>query len=291
MAPATVASQLRSVQEEIGALRDALGNVQNRLADLTRQAIDERTSLLTQIEELQLENEQLQNDGRWLRTQNQDLEHKSEVKMPELDNALEARNAAVRRLRRCQRVVRDLLDERLEDQVQEGPAAVTTGSKKLPDEVVERMAREVLGDATPTGTTTSSSLRTADQRRRGRQSGRPVKLPTISQQGATGDHSGGNTSLSAVTQNTTDDVPAAAVIPQPVEAETERDRSKDANETTAIVGQAGPSGQETGSSQTEYTVVSGKPKFLPRPWGPTKWDELPVQLKSAGIDAEFKLDE
>ncbi len=53
------------------------------------------------------------NSAKWLRAQNEDLERRLNSHQPEIRGALDAREAAFRRLKHARRVIRDLLEERV----------------------------------------------------------------------------------------------------------------------------------------------------------------------------------
>jgi chromosome segregation ATPase len=53
------------------------------------------------------------NSAKWLRTRNEDLERRLNSHQPEIKCALDAREAAFRRLKHARKVIRDLLEERV----------------------------------------------------------------------------------------------------------------------------------------------------------------------------------
>lgn len=55
------------------------------------------------------------NSAKWLRAQNEDLERRLNSHHPEIKGALDAREAAFRRLKHARKVIRDLLEERVGD--------------------------------------------------------------------------------------------------------------------------------------------------------------------------------
>jgi predicted nuclease with TOPRIM domain len=77
-----------------------------------RRSEEERTALRARINELESHNHEILNAAKWLRVQNSELERKADLRKPEVENAIDARNAAIRKWRRAKMVIRDLLDER-----------------------------------------------------------------------------------------------------------------------------------------------------------------------------------
>ena len=69
----------------------------------------------TRCEYLERSSREAINSAKWLRAQNEDLERRLNLHQPEISSALDAREAAFRRLRHARKVIRDLLEERVSD--------------------------------------------------------------------------------------------------------------------------------------------------------------------------------
>jgi hypothetical protein len=126
----------RSVREEVGQsptqpngyiilfqLRDLAGtlsDIQLRLdflADSERLDDSEQVSTTwqTRCEETERSLKEAVNSAKWLRVQNEDLERRVNMHQLEIRCALDARDAAFKRLKHARRVIQDLLDERVSD--------------------------------------------------------------------------------------------------------------------------------------------------------------------------------
>ena len=69
----------------------------------------------TRCEDLEKSFREAINSAKWLRAQNEDLERRLNLHQPEISSALDAREAAFRRLKHARKVIRDLLEERVSD--------------------------------------------------------------------------------------------------------------------------------------------------------------------------------
>jgi hypothetical protein len=80
---------------------------------VTRRSEEHGDVWQARIIELEGQNKEYLNSAKWLRQQNAELERRVSQWKPQMDNALNARNAAFRKLKNTRKVVRDLIDERV----------------------------------------------------------------------------------------------------------------------------------------------------------------------------------
>lgn len=83
------------------------------MTDVSRRSEEHGDVWQTRLVELESQNKEYLNRANWLHQQNAQLETKVSQWKPEMDNAIDARNAAFRKLRNTRRVVRDLIEERV----------------------------------------------------------------------------------------------------------------------------------------------------------------------------------
>ena len=69
----------------------------------------------TRCENLEVSYKEAVTSAKWLRSQNAELEKKVNKYQPEMINALDARDAAFKRLKHARKVIRDLLEERVSE--------------------------------------------------------------------------------------------------------------------------------------------------------------------------------
>ncbi|KAF8631609.1 hypothetical protein AX15_002356 [Amanita polypyramis BW_CC] len=98
-----------SVQDEIINIGQTLTYVQDRLAQLAKRCQVENSDKLRQLE---YDNTRLREGIKQLRIVNAELQQKAKVHKPELDRAVQAREAAFRKLRHARRVIKDLVEEK-----------------------------------------------------------------------------------------------------------------------------------------------------------------------------------
>lgn len=97
-----------------------MADIQARL-DFVVERLDESeevsTIWQTRCEELERSLREAVNSAKWLRAQNEDLELRLNSQQPEIKTALDAREAAFRRLKHARKVIRDLLEERVSSRI------------------------------------------------------------------------------------------------------------------------------------------------------------------------------
>jgi regulator of replication initiation timing len=91
----------------------------NTRLDLLVERLDESEDVSnvwqTRCEDLERSLREAVNSAKWLRAQNEDLERRLNSHQPEIRGALDAREAAFRRLKHARKVIRDLLEERVSE--------------------------------------------------------------------------------------------------------------------------------------------------------------------------------
>lgn len=88
-----------------------IAGVQERLVEVTRRTDEQGESWQKTLVELERKNKEALNSAKWLRHQNEELERQVARRKPDLENAVDARNAAIRKLYYARKVIRDLVNE------------------------------------------------------------------------------------------------------------------------------------------------------------------------------------
>ena len=83
--------------------------MQARLGDLTNRI---ETEGFEKLKQLEADNERLRDGIKQLRTGKAELQRQAMTYGPELEKAVEARDAAIRKLRHARRVIKDLVEEK-----------------------------------------------------------------------------------------------------------------------------------------------------------------------------------
>ncbi|KAF5387633.1 hypothetical protein D9615_000572 [Tricholomella constricta] len=104
-------AELQSIREEIATVASIISRVQNRLADVARRTEAEQESWQDSVAELNKKSTELVKTAQWLTHQNHELGRKFAQQKPNLDRAIDARNAAFNKLRSARKVIRDLVNE------------------------------------------------------------------------------------------------------------------------------------------------------------------------------------
>jgi len=95
-------------------LADTLAESQARLQQLADRLEETETENTTnRIEELEKKLNEAIVSAKWLRSHNLELENEVAKHEPELDNALAAKENALRKLKHARKVIKDLLQERV----------------------------------------------------------------------------------------------------------------------------------------------------------------------------------
>jgi hypothetical protein len=107
-------AELQSVQEELTALVAAITIVQGRLTDVMRRSLDEARSVQERMEELERDGEAMTRELQDIWAFNQELQDAAanRANPAETEKAVDARNAAIRKLHRARKVIHDLMEER-----------------------------------------------------------------------------------------------------------------------------------------------------------------------------------
>lgn len=92
-------------------MQTRLRQILNRLEDKE----EDPSIWKTRCENLEVSYKEAVTSAKWLRSQNAELEQKVSKYQPEMNNALDARDAAFKRLKHARKVIRDLLEERVSE--------------------------------------------------------------------------------------------------------------------------------------------------------------------------------
>jgi predicted nuclease with TOPRIM domain len=103
--------QVLEVAAGLAEMQTRLGQILNRLDDKE----EDPSIWKTRCENLEVLYKEAVTSAKWLRSQNAELEHKVSKYQPEMNNALDARDAAFKRLKHARKVIRDLLEERVSE--------------------------------------------------------------------------------------------------------------------------------------------------------------------------------
>lgn len=98
---------------KVTEIANIMSRVQQRLADVSRRSEEHGDVWQARVIELESQNKEYLDRANWLHQQNAQLENKASQWQPEMDNAIDARDAAFRKLRNTRRLVRDLIEERV----------------------------------------------------------------------------------------------------------------------------------------------------------------------------------
>ncbi|KAF9464358.1 hypothetical protein BDZ94DRAFT_1307889 [Collybia nuda] len=134
--------ELQSIQDEVTEIAVIVSRVQQRLTDVTRRSEEHGDVWKARVIELEIQNKEYFNKANWLHQQNAHLESRVAQWKPEMDNAINARNAAFRKLKNTRRVVRDLIDERGDDP--RGGTSSVSDAIEIKDEEITRALRDPL---------------------------------------------------------------------------------------------------------------------------------------------------
>ncbi|KAG5634162.1 hypothetical protein H0H81_003105, partial [Sphagnurus paluster] len=93
----------------IATIATIVSRVESRLAAVTRQTEEQQDTWQKSLADLERESTDIVKSARWLSHQNQELERKLAQQKPELNNAIDAREASFRKLRHARKVIRDLV--------------------------------------------------------------------------------------------------------------------------------------------------------------------------------------
>ncbi|KAG6854904.1 hypothetical protein C0991_012094 [Blastosporella zonata] len=108
-----------SIDKQFATIGKALSHLQIHVVEqLTRQSDDQHSSchrsiaeLASKLAERESENTELSNRLKWLAHQNLELQRQIDDKKPALEKAIDARNAAFRKLRYSYKVIRDFVND------------------------------------------------------------------------------------------------------------------------------------------------------------------------------------
>ncbi|KAG5732055.1 hypothetical protein E4T56_gene18754 [Termitomyces sp. T112] len=152
-------SCVRAINEQINNIEEAF----TRFRDLCANFEEESKRSVT---ELELENTKLSKTAKWLAQQKQELQRQVENHKPELEEAIDARETALRKLRNAYGVVRDLINEIERLQVANDLQS-TFLTKAEESEETRQVIREAMAQ--------SSSPGSSDSDRTPRQSSSPLR--------------------------------------------------------------------------------------------------------------------
>jgi len=104
-------TDLQALRDELTGVTATLGCVHERLTEITRRLEEECVAYRAKIVALEAQNREILTAAKWLRVQNIEMERLVGQRKPEIDRAIEARDAAFRKLHHSRKVIRDLLEE------------------------------------------------------------------------------------------------------------------------------------------------------------------------------------
>ncbi|THV07222.1 hypothetical protein K435DRAFT_833591 [Dendrothele bispora CBS 962.96] len=125
------------MSDEISDVTEILTELQSRFASLQQKFDQETLFLRNRIKELENERDELINANRWLEHQIESLESRVENFKPDLHNAIDAREAAINKLRRTRKVLRDVINE-FEEKFDAHPESLTQWEQEQPELEVDR---------------------------------------------------------------------------------------------------------------------------------------------------------
>ncbi|KAG5648892.1 hypothetical protein DXG03_000241 [Asterophora parasitica] len=108
---------------QIASVASAMSRIQDRLVACASQAETECDSLKDSVADLTKKGAELDRRVRWLTHQKLELERRFAQQKPDLDNAIRARDAALKRLQNAYKVIRDLVRENERLQVAGAPSS------------------------------------------------------------------------------------------------------------------------------------------------------------------------
>ncbi|KAF8076594.1 hypothetical protein FPV67DRAFT_423263 [Lyophyllum atratum] len=152
-------TEIQAIRTEISTVTAIIARVEQRLSNLASHTEEEHESSQRAIAELKRENAEFANRTRWLNHQKDELERRLAQQKPDLDNAIEAREASRQKLKYTRRVVRDLVIEN--ERVAGGlPSNLTEAEEQ---EEMRRALEESMAISVSSSSSSSGSARTARQ--------------------------------------------------------------------------------------------------------------------------------
>ncbi|GLB33994.1 hypothetical protein LshimejAT787_0108780 [Lyophyllum shimeji] len=170
-------SELQTIREEVATCAAILARVEGRLR--------EHDSRQQAFSDLERERAELAKNVKLLTHQKEDLERKFAQQKPDADKAIEARNAAFRKLRYARKVIRDLVDEQERQLASKHPSNLTEEEER---EEMKRALKEAMAVSVSSNSSSSDSEGTARQQR----SPLPAPKPTASPNRTKGFKGGGS---------------------------------------------------------------------------------------------------
>ncbi|KAF8640019.1 hypothetical protein AX17_001263 [Amanita inopinata Kibby_2008] len=153
MASTSQAKSSPNTRDEIISISRALLQVHDRLLELAKTSEEIEEEKLTQLEE---DNARLWDDLRLSKALSIELERKAKSPHPEVEKALQARDAAQQKLRRARRVIKDLVEEREREKMQPGVLQVEGNELRLLSPLPSNITFSSLHEISSPGSSTTS---------------------------------------------------------------------------------------------------------------------------------------